>query len=101
MELKILYGKVLVLNAKYNLCDKKPKPDMIKSHVVGWSIPDFCPVTASFKLCQNGRKIFSFNQVSKKMLSLFSTAKGVKAHIHITHDTGVSCFEGEATVIKK
>lgn len=93
MEFKALsWGKTLVYQAKYDLCDKKPKPDLIKSTMAGWAIPDQCPIKESSTFCYNSSNVIKLSMITQKMISLLSRAK-LSLRVFITHDTGTSCFE--------
>lgn len=98
MDVTVFQGKIVVHNAKYNLCDGKPKPDLIRSNIAGWAIPDFCPVKEKFTMCYNGSKILTLSVVTQRMFGLFVLAKGSKIRLSITHDTGTSCFEATSSL---
>lgn len=94
MNLKILDGSLTVHQQSYDLCEKKPKPDMVISNMAGWGIPNKCPVSESSVFCYKGNKVATLSPVTQRLLSLFAKSKAVTARILITHDTGTSCFEG-------
>lgn len=94
MLIKVLDGKIQLHEAKYNLCDPKPKPELIQFLMAGWAIPDRCPIKRSFKFCYNPSKVIKLSPVSQKVLSLFILTPKVTVRIIITHDTGTTCFEG-------
>lgn len=100
MEIKTSYGKTVFQQTKCNLCDKKPKPELVKGNMIGWAIPERCPVTQSAILCNNETKVFTFTRTTQRMFSLFATTLGAIVRINITHDTGISCFEAEFVVSK-
>lgn len=101
MTVKVSDQGMLVHDAKYNLCDKKLKPDMVRSNIVGWAIPNRCPVNESAIFCQNGKKVLTLSLITQRMFALFSTSRSTKIEIIINHDTGISCFEADTKIIKE
>lgn len=83
-----------------DLCDKTPPTDFIRSNVVGWSVPSYCPVNETFTFCNDGKKKFTLSKTSQRMLSLFSSFAAARVIFNITHNTGISCFEALTKVVK-
>lgn len=100
METIVLDGTVEVQNNVYDLCDNKPKPDMIKSHIFSLGIPYRCPVKDNSTFCYKGNKVMTFSSATQRMIKFFASTRSVKFRINIKHDTGLSCFEGDARVVK-
>lgn len=101
MVVKVIEDAMTLFQLTYNLCTKKPKPDMIMTTIVGWGIPAFCPVTQEFKYCYNGTKVATLPSVAQRMIGIFTSSRSFKVKINITHDTGFSCFEADSSIQKK
>lgn len=101
MVMKVNEDATTLFQYTYNLCTKKPKPEMVMSTIVGWGIPAFCPVTQEFKYCYNGTKVATVPSAVQRMLGIFSSSRIFKVKINITHDTGFSCFEADSSLQKK
>lgn len=100
MELQVSEGRTQVSHAIYDLCDKKPKPDMVKSNLLAMGVPDRCPITENSTFCYQGNKEMTFSLVGQKLLAFFETTPAVNFKVKIVHDTGLSCFEGTFKVVK-
>lgn len=100
LEMKVYEGDMELHEAKFDLCDSKTKPDMVKLIMSGWAIPDYCPIEKSFTFCYNPQIMIKLSAVSRKMLKLFSAKSSEYVKITITHDTGTSCFEAMNSVVR-
>lgn len=101
IDFRVMENKMLINRAEFSLCGKMPAPDLVKSNLVSWGVPFRCPVNESSTFCYKGNKLFTLTSISQKMLSLFAMPKQTSVRILITHDTGISCFEADCSVIKK
>lgn len=100
MEMKVYDGETELHEAKYNICDRKRQPDMVRLRMSEWAIPDHCPITGRSTFCYNPEVKQKLSSVSRKMLGFFLKTPTVTIKINIKHDTGDSCFEALSTVIK-
>lgn len=100
-ELKVKKHLLVIGHYRIDLCDKKPKPDMLLVLMAYLGIPPNCPWEKASVYCYNG-KIGTFSASSKRLLGAFSgEASGVSLLVNITHDSGMSCFSLGATVSKR
>lgn len=101
MEIKIFHEAMLVQQSTYDLCDGKIKPDLVRSNMVGWSIPSHCPMKEPKTFCQKGSKIFTLSKTTQRLFSIFSaSSKGMKILITIQHYSGSSCFMAMSKLTK-
>lgn len=101
MQIKVFDGPIMVTQSKFDLCEKKVKPDLIRCNMAGWGIPPRCAFEQNSTFCYKGNKILTLSVTTQKMLPLFSVARAVAVRIEIKHDTGISCFEADTKVSKK
>lgn len=101
VQLEVTEGSTKIHDATFNLCDPKPKPEMLKFSLAGWAIPNRCPNDESIKYCSNATNALQLSAGTQKMLSLFALRSIVKLRIIITHDTGTSCFESMDSIVKQ
>lgn len=102
LELQVLDEAVIVTRKEFDICDIpfSKMPEILKSNLIGWGIPNYCPVNETSTFCYKGNKMMTYSSVSQKLLGFFVTTNTRKHKIRITikHDTGLSCFEGESKV---
>lgn len=99
MKVQAFNGNSLLHETKHDICDNKPKPNIIRTTLAIWAIPDFCPIKKSFKFCYNDTEVIKLSMVSQKIIELFYVAKPT-FKISITHDTGPTCLEALSGVRK-
>lgn len=100
MEILVLDGRITVTKKEFDICDTKDKPEMLRSNLIGWGIPGFCPFNATSTFCYKGNKLMTLSKMTQKVLEFLVSLKGNKVRITIKHDTGSSCFEGISRVKK-
>jgi hypothetical protein len=103
MEITIQLEGTIVFNKIIDVCDKKPKPELVKPHFAIIGIPTRCPITKNFVFCNDASKpLVKFSDSAAKFFGFFMSlnAQGVTIRVNITHDTGSSCFEAEHKVIR-
>ncbi|KAG5675561.1 hypothetical protein PVAND_005456 [Polypedilum vanderplanki] len=85
---------------KVDLCHKpKNAQDLSKVAITAFSIPYVCPVASNYTSCGGGKKIFSSNEISKKVVEqLYANNEPTKFFAEINHDTGKSCMEAELKI---
>lgn len=97
----IVYDRSLVVHQnKYDLCDKKKKPDLLRANMASFAIPTFCPVHNQLLFCHTGKKLFTLSLITQKMFNLFAISTKARMRINIIHDSGVSCFEADTKISK-
>lgn len=101
MQFKVLDGTIVVNHASFDVCDKKLKPELVRCNLAGYGIPQRCNFNHSSTFCFKGYKLFTLSPATQKLFPFFSVSKAVAIRIEISHDTGTSCFESEARVVKK
>lgn len=96
---KIIKNSFVLNNFKMNLCDKKPKAEILLVTATYFGIPLKCPVTSPRVHCFNNEKIASLGESTQRLFSLFASEKaGVEIKVEVDHDTGKSCFLVHSTV---
>lgn len=93
-------GSLVVHQNKYDLCNKKKKPDLIRINMANFAVPSYCPVAERLLFCQTGTKLFALSSITQKMFSLFAITSNARLRINIAHDSGVSCFEADTKISK-
>lgn len=101
MEIKIIKNDFVVSEKNFDLCGKKQKSDLFMTVLSVLGIPSECPVLKPHSQCQHKEKIVTYSEATKRMLPLFSSEfTDSVLKIHITHDSGNSCFEMKARLEK-
>lgn len=98
--MKVSEEKTQISDVKFNLCDSKPRPEIIRLTLASWGIPVSCSANGRYKYCYNATKVLKLSAISQKMLSLFALKANVKLRIIITHDSGTSCFQSMDIITK-
>lgn len=100
VEMKVFDGDIVFQNTKFNLCQKKSTPDLIRCNLATFAVPNRCAYNGSSLYCNDNRNKFTLSVLTQRMLALFSSLKRVQLRLSITHDTGKSCFMFESNVTK-
>lgn len=98
--MEIFKGKTKLNEHIVNLCDSKPKPDLIKFVMAYWAIPNDCPMKKNSTFCKNPQMKLRLSDTAQKILSLLELYSRVNIRIKIEHDTGTSCFDAVNSFVK-
>lgn len=99
--MKVISQTVVVAEWKFDLCAKRPLPDLLKLTIAFLGIPFVCPNLSSTVHCFNHEKIFEITAATKRLLEFFAKdGNGVTLVANFTHEAGRSCFEFKNKVQK-
>lgn len=98
---KIIKNSVTVFDLSYNPCQPTKMLPFMKISCGMFGIPMKCPIKRAQKFCYNGTKVSTLTKTAEKFLPLLlAINEDFKAEITVTHDTGISCFQGEWNIKK-
>lgn len=94
------HGKMMFQDKKFDLCEKKELPQIVQSILLTWAIPIRCSFNQTEVFCYGNKAKLKISDISRRMISLFSTFRPANVRINIIHDTGISCFEAISSLVK-
>lgn len=100
MYVRISKEKTTMNEHIVNLCDSKPRPDILKFIMAGLAIPNYCPVKENSTFCMSPQTKLRLSDSTQRMLSFLALTSRVNIRVKIEHDTGKSCFEGVHSFVK-
>lgn len=100
MDLKMTRNTLTIWDSKANdLCQKNKLVGLIS--LAALTVLPSCPINSALTFCHKNKNILTFSQTMKKILStLTGVASEFNIRIEINHDTGKSCFEVKAEILK-
>lgn len=81
-----------LVDIKFNVCDKKPKPALFKAHIFYFNAPTKCPVQKEAMKCVKG-SIFKFPESMQKVFPILARNGEIELTFKSEHDTGTSCLK--------
>lgn len=104
MEISIVQETMSLFNQKFDSCAKHSasdiSSDLIKTSMALFGIPPKCPITKTGIFCYH-EKVFTHSKAIVRLMKLLPDATKIRIRVNITHNSGNSCFEGEARITRK
>lgn len=95
------HSNIMMSDVKFDLCDKKKKPDNMKMSLRIFGVPLQCSSKTSTVFCYNPSKTLPISSFLQKMIPLIARNGKVRTVLKMNHDTGTSCMSALMTFTKK